>query len=50
MINNNERKYKNCLRCGKPLVKIGSRRSNGADHIDWSNRKYHKKCWRILYG
>ena len=30
--------------CGKPLVKIGNTRKNGANHIDWNSRKYHKKC------
>ena len=30
--------------CGKPLVKIGNARKNGANHSDWGSRKYHKKC------
>ena len=30
--------------CGKPLVKIGNTRKNGANHSDWGSRKYHKKC------
>lgn len=33
-----------CKLCGKPLVKIGNARKNGANHIDWGSRKYHKKC------
>jgi len=33
-----------CRLCGKPLVKIGNARKNGANHIDWNSRKYHKKC------
>lgn len=39
-----------CKHCGKHLVAIGMRRSNGKNHIDWSNRIYHKKCWRIING
>ena len=33
-----------CRLCGKPLVKIGNTRKNGANHSDWGSRKYHKKC------
>ena len=33
-----------CRLCGKPLVKIGNARKNGANHSDWGSRKYHKKC------
>ena len=33
-----------CKLCGKPLVKIGNARKNGANHSDWGSRKYHKKC------
>ena len=28
-----------CRLCGKPLVKIGNTRKNGANHIDWNSRK-----------
>ena len=37
-----------CLHCFKPLVSIGSMRSNGAGHDDWHTRKLHKKCWQTL--
>lgn len=33
-----------CFYCGKRLVRIGSRRENGANHRDWDSRKYHKSC------
>ena len=33
-----------CKLCGKPLVKIGNARKNGANHSDWGSREYHKKC------
>ena len=33
-----------CRLCGKPHVKKGNARKNGANHIDWNSRKYHKKC------
>ncbi len=39
-----------CLHCGRKLVPVGSSRTNGANHNDWTDRKYHKKCWRELYG
>ena len=42
-----EKKYK-CIYCDKALVSIGNKRVNGANHIDWSSRKYHKKCWKII--
>ena len=40
-----------CEYCGKPLKKIGYDRSNGRLYAgnggkDWSNRKYHKKCYK----
>ncbi len=37
-----------CLHCEKTIVAIGSSRENGAMHKDWSNRKYHKKCYKEL--
>lgn len=42
-----------CLKCGKPLRKIGRNRKNGKDFLsgandnfDWKARKYHKRCWK----
>ncbi len=37
-----------CVYCGLPLVAFGHARSNGKDHPDWSTRRFHKKCWKIL--
>lgn len=38
-----------CLLCKKKLVPIGINRTNGKQtHTDWKNRKYHKKCWKIM--
>jgi hypothetical protein len=37
-----------CLYCERKLVPIGTSRENGKSHDDWADRKYHKKCWRIL--
>lgn len=37
-----------CIACGKPLPKIGYARENGADHMEWESREYHKKCWKAL--
>ena len=37
-----------CRQCGGSLVPVGSARSNGAGHNDWSTRTLHKKCWRAL--
>jgi len=34
-----------CVICEKPLVSIGDRRKNGANHKDWDSRKMHKKCY-----
>lgn len=35
-----------CIRCGKPLKKIGIARKNGVQHHgDWWARKLHKACW-----
>ena len=34
-----------CRECFKKLLPIGDRRSNGAAHVDWDDRRYHKKCW-----
>ena len=46
------RKYRDeqklCHLCMKKLVQIGYSRKNGANHADWSSRKYHKRCWRSL--
>lgn len=33
-----------CQYCYKKLRPIGSARKNGANHDDWEDRKYHKKC------
>ena len=37
-----------CLKCGKPLVAIGSERANGKCHMDWATRQYHKQCFKSL--
>ena len=38
-----------CLRCGKPLQKIGRARKNGARHHgDWAARRLHKACWAAM--
>jgi exopolysaccharide biosynthesis protein len=42
-----------CEYCGKPLKAIGMQRSNGklfsANYSrDWSSRKYHKKCYKLI--
>ena len=37
-----------CLKCGGPLVAIGSERVNGKCHMDWATRKYHKQCFKEL--
>ena len=37
-----------CLKCGKTLVAIGSKRVNGKCHMDWATRKYHKQCFKEL--
>lgn len=37
-----------CVRCKKPIVKIGIRRKNGNIHKDdWDNRKYHAACYKM---
>ena len=36
----------NCEICKKPLVPIGSKRKNGANHKDWDTRKMHKQCYK----
>ena len=35
-----------CVKCGNPLVAIGSSRANGANHKDWQSRRLHKKCFK----
>lgn len=35
-----------CESCGGKLVPIGSRRSNGAGHDDWDDRRFHKQCYK----
>jgi hypothetical protein len=42
-----------CEYCGKPLKKIGFDRANGRLYSgnygrDWSSRKYHKKCYKLV--
>lgn len=38
-----------CQECNKTLKKIGAKRVNGKDSfLDWSNRKYHKKCLKEI--
>ena len=37
-----------CLKCGGPLVAIGSERANGKRHDDWATRQYHKQCFKSL--
>ena len=34
-----------CLECGKAMPPIGMARKQGAKHLDWPDRKHHKKCW-----
>ena len=36
------------LMCGKTLVAIGSKMSNGKCHMDWVTRQYHKQCFKEL--
>lgn len=43
-----ETKKHKCVYCGKVLVKIGRKRVNGKNHDDWDDRKYHKKCFKII--
>lgn len=45
----------NCVECGKPLRKIGAQRKNGIQfrsganfNHDWKERKYHKKCYKLV--
>ena len=43
----------NCKRCDKPLRSIGKERENGKDFDgnkghDWTDRQYHKKCWKYI--
>lgn len=38
----------NCTHCGGKLVAIGTARSNGKNHDDWTGRTLHKKCWKEL--
>ncbi len=37
-----------CKYCDKPLVKIGYKRKNGKQHMDWEGRELHKKCLLIV--
>lgn len=37
-----------CLHCGRTLVPVGKSRVAGANHDDWTTRKYHKKCWKLI--
>ena len=37
-----------CISCEKPLVAIGYARKNGALHLDWASRLYHKNCLKDL--
>jgi uncharacterized protein with PIN domain len=38
-----------CDYCGGRLVSIGRDRANGSGmYDDWSSRRYHKKCWRMM--
>ena len=43
----------NCMKCGKPLRKIGNQRKNGKSFLnhsnfsnDWKERQFHKKCYK----
>ena len=38
-----------CKWCKLPMPAIGSWRKNGAQHVDWSERKYHKKCFKLQH-
>lgn len=40
--------FGNCRMCGNVLVPIGHARVKGAKHNDWSTRKLHKKCWKMM--
>ncbi len=43
----NEKKERRfCILCKKRLMPVGNARCNGKDHIDWSKRMTHKKCWK----
>lgn len=37
-----------CKFCNEPLVSVGNKRKNGANHTDWEGRDLHKKCWKII--
>ncbi len=40
---------KKCKYCGKTLVPIGDKRTNGKQSIsDWKKREYHKTCYKML--
>ena len=39
------KRYNKCIWCNKQLQPIGTARSNGCKHNDWSSRNSHKKCW-----
>jgi hypothetical protein len=42
-------KYRLCKVCGRPLVKIGTARANGAQHHgDWWGRATHKQCFKAM--
>ena len=44
-----------CKHCGKKLPSIGTTRKNGKAIVptkggrDWSSRRFHKKCWKVLF-
>ena len=37
-----------CKHCGRPLVAIGDKRTNGKAHKDWNTRVLHKKRYREI--
>lgn len=40
---------KKCKYCGKTLVPIGDKRTNGKQSIsDWKTREYHKTCYKMV--
>ena len=39
------KQYNKCIWCNKKMQPIGTFRSNGCKHNDWSSRNSHKKCW-----
>jgi hypothetical protein len=55
MLTTNTDTPKVCTHCGKKLPAVGTTRKNGKainsmkGGGDWSSRRFHKKCWKVLY-